>query len=195
MLSSIHPLGERARHNRWIVTLTAFTIGSVTAGALVGGLLGYLGRLALAGLDFELTLAFTAIVAVLAALLDMTALEPPGPSRQVNEHWIGHFRGWVYGAGFGAQLGLGLATYVVSWAVYALLLAEFLTLSLTSGLLVGAMFGLGRSLSLMAAGWIDRPSRLSSFHQRMAELGPSFRWGSAIATASLGLVFLAGVLV
>ena len=47
MLSSIHPLGERARQGRWGRTVISFTIGSVVAGVLVGALLGGLGALLL----------------------------------------------------------------------------------------------------------------------------------------------------
>ena len=32
MLASIPPLGERARHNRWSVTVTAYVLGSVVGG-------------------------------------------------------------------------------------------------------------------------------------------------------------------
>ena len=43
MLSSIHPLGERGRHNNWIVTVGAFTVASTMVGTIVGGLLGQVG--------------------------------------------------------------------------------------------------------------------------------------------------------
>src|SRR6267143_1175484 len=43
MLASIHPLGERARHNRWLLTTTAYLVGSTAAAGLLGGLLGVAG--------------------------------------------------------------------------------------------------------------------------------------------------------
>ena len=36
MLSSIHPLGERARNNRYWVTVAAYAIGSVAGGVVLG---------------------------------------------------------------------------------------------------------------------------------------------------------------
>lgn len=188
MLSSIHPLGERGRNNRWAITVSAFTFGSVLTGASVGGALGYLGELTISGLTEGPALALTGAAAVAAGLLDLMRFEPPGPERQVNEHWIGHYRGWVYGGAFGAQLGLGVLTYVVTWGVYATLLAEILTGSPVLGALVGAVFGIGRSITVIVAGWVRRPSQLTSFHRQIARIGPSVR------TVSAGLVGVAGVI-
>ena len=187
MLSSIHPLGERGRHNRWMVTVGAFTIASTITGAAVGGALGLLGSAAL-GVDPGLLLVGTAVIAVAAGVLDLARVRPPGSERQVNESWIGHYRGWVYGGAFGVQLGTGVMTYVVTWGVYATFAAEILTASPIGGALVGAVFGFGRSIALLAAGRIDRPSRLTSFHQLMADLGGTIRRGSAVGTAAAGAV-------
>ena len=56
-------------------------------------------------------------LAIAAGILDLSRLTPWTPRRQVNEDWIGRYRGWVYGAGFGAQLGLGFAVFVMTCAV------------------------------------------------------------------------------
>jgi sulfite exporter TauE/SafE len=194
MLSSIHPLGERARHNRWVLTVAAFTVGAVVSGSLVGMALGALGSVA-APLQRSGLLLATATAALVAGALDITGVKTPGPPRQVNEIWIGAFRGWVYGAGFGLQLGLGFATYVVTWGVYATYLAALATVSPTQGAVVGAVFGIGRSLSLWLAGYVDRPSRLTGFNRRFASAGPVIRKASAVAFAVLGLGLIArGVL-
>ncbi len=71
MLSSIHPLGERSRNNRWSVTIAAFTLGAIAVAALIGGVLGYLGS----HLDVP-KLAVGAIVAV-AGLLDLSGINAP----------------------------------------------------------------------------------------------------------------------
>lgn len=190
MLSSIHPLGERARNNRWGSTAAAFTAGAVLAGAALGLLLGAIGSW-IGSTRTQLLLA-TAVVAITAAGLDFFGVTPPGPSRQVNENWIGAFRGWVYGGGFGLQLGLGLATYVVTWGIYAFLASALLTASPTFGAITGVTFGLGRSLSVLAAGFVDRPSRLTSFNRRMARIGPTVRVSSSAALALIALGVLAG---
>lgn len=192
MLSSIHPLGERARNNRWLVTVAAFTIGAAVAGALVGSALGWLGGLLLPGLDETMGFAIIGVTALLAGLLDVFGVPVPGPKRQVNEHWIGTYRGWVYGGAFGFELGAGLMTYVVTWSVYALLAAEFVLGSPLTGALVGAVFGLGRSLALFMAGSIDRASRLTAFHARMARLGPPVRNFAGYTVVALGALSIAG---
>jgi hypothetical protein len=79
-------------------------------------------------------------------------------------------------------------TYVVTWGVYATFAAALLTTSPIGGALVGATFGFGRSIALLAAGRIDRPSRLTSFHQLMADLGGPIRRASAAGTAAAGAV-------
>lgn len=185
MLSSIHPLGERSRHNRWGLTVTFFTVGSVLAGSVVGMALGWVGSLALDWVTAGAAVTTIAAVAIGAGLLDVAGVSPPGPSRQVNEHWIGTFRGWVYGGAFGLELGLGFLTYIVTWGVYATYAAALLTASPVRGAVVGMAFGVGRSLLLLAAGYVDRPSRLTAFNRRLATAGPLVR-RSASAVMTLG---------
>lgn len=195
MLSSIHPLGERARSGRWGITVSAFTVASLAAGSLVGAGLGLIGAVLLSDLSSTTRITGTAMVFVVAGVFDIVGVRTPGPTRQVNEHWIGYYRGWVYGAAFGSQLGAGFFTYVVSWGVYATLAAELLTGSMTAGAVVGMFFGFGRSITLLLAGRIDRPSRLASFHRRMATIGPHLRRLSALAIACLGVGAILGVMV
>jgi cytochrome c biogenesis protein CcdA len=187
MLSSIHPLGERARSNRWSVTVGWFTAGSTATAAAIGAGLGWLGGIAPWN---ESTRTWTiATVVAAAGVLDLAKVRAPGPERQVNERWIGHYRGWVYGAGFGAQLGAGIATYVVSWGVYAVFLAEVLIGSPVAGAAVGAAFGFGRSLAVLGTFRIDRPSRLSAFHARMDRLGRPVHVSSAVTLIAMAIVF------
>src|SRR4051794_16357363 len=102
MLTSISPLGERARGNRWSVTVAAYLLGSLLGGAALGALLGAVGELLLGPLPL-----IAAGVCVAAAAADLAGLLPRG-SRQVDETWLNRYRGWVYGFGFGAQLGVGV---------------------------------------------------------------------------------------
>ncbi len=185
MLSSIHPLGERSRNNRWAVTITAFTLGSVGTAAAIGAALGAAGSI----LEPP-TWVLLAIVG-LAGILDLAGVAPPGPERQVNERWIDTYRGTVYGFGFGAQLGAGLATFVVSWGVYAVLAGELLSGSVIGGAIIGAAFGLGRAAMPLASGWVDRPSRLTSFHVRLASLARPVHVSSAAII--IGVAALAAI--
>lgn len=195
MLSSIHPLGERSRHNSWVLTATFFTVGSILAGAVVGLVLGLAGSFALSDATATSTLVATATAALLAGVLDVAGVTPPGPSRQVNEHWIGAFRGWVYGGAFGVELGLGFLTYIVTWGVYATYAAALLSASPIAGTVVGATFGFGRSLLLLAAGYVDRPSRLTSFNRVLVSAGPVVRRSAAAAFTVGGIaVIVVGVI-
>ena len=191
MLSSIHPLGERARNNRWWLTVTAFTVGAMATGALVGGSLGLIGSRFVADISPLAAIGATAGVALVAGLLDLVPVKPPGPKRQVNETWIGAFRGWVYGGGFGMELGLGFLTYVVTWAVYSMFVSEILTASPGFGAVVGMTFGLGRSATLLIAAVVDRPTRLTSFNRALAKAGPIVRRTTALGLIALGTVVLA----
>lgn len=181
MLSSIHPLGERSRNNRWWLTITSFTIGSTVTGAAVGAVLGSIGA------PLPDALWVFALAAVAAGILDLAAVKAPGPERQVNERWIGTFRGWVYGLGFGAQLGAGVATFVVTWGVYAVFVAELFSGSPLGGAVIGAVFGLGRSLAPLASVVVDRPSRLTSFHMALARLARPVHVSSAVAVVAIGV--------
>lgn len=194
MLSSIHPLGERARQNSWLLTVGAFTVGAAITGAAVGVLLGWFGAMTLGAAGRGTLIVVTAIVTIVAGALDLFRVSPIGPKRQVNESWIGHYRGWVYGGGFGIQLGAGVATYVVTWGVYALFAAELLLASPMVAGAAGGVFGLGRALTLLVAGWIDRPSRLVTFHNRMAGLGPIMHRLAAGSFALFGVFALGSFL-
>lgn len=189
MLSSIHPLGERARNNRWWLTVTAFVAGATGTAALIGLVLASAGSL-IPG-DVWRWPVIAGVVAV-AALLDLVRLQPPGPHRQVNEDWIGAFRGWVYGGGFGAQLGAGAATYVVTWLVWATAVSAVVVGDPLAGAVVGGAFGAGRSVFPLAAGWIDRPSRLTAFNRSMAAIAVPVTRGLSGAALVLAAVAVLG---
>jgi len=194
MLASIHPLGERTRNNRWLITVASFTAGSTGTAAVVGAALGGLGSALPTSLSPDATLVAMGVVAVTAGLLDAAGAPVPGPERQVNEHWIGTFRGWVYGGAFGVQLGAGVTTFVVTWGVYATFLLEMMSASPYLGALIGAVFGAGRSIGLLLAARVDRASRLTSFHSRMATLGPPVRLAAGYGAVAMGLFAVVGAM-
>src|SRR5438045_3863723 len=128
MLASITPLGERGRQSRWSVTAIAFLIGATIAGAGAGALIGALGSIVVpAGVGWPARLVILSGALLVAVVLDVVPRRVPGPRRQVDERWLDHFRGWVYGLGFGAQLGVGVMTVVSSAATYVVLVAAFLS--------------------------------------------------------------------
>ncbi len=160
MLSSISPLGERARASRWWVTTTAYVLGSLAGGLALGGLSGLLGSLVPGSVrSSPWALGLAAALLLLGLVLDLRlgGLSLPSWQRQVDEQWLTRYRGWVYGVGFGAQLGFGLVTIITSSTTYAVVLLALLSGSPGAGLLLGGVFGLVRALpSVLMAGVRDR---------------------------------------
>jgi hypothetical protein len=188
MLGSINPLGERARGSRWGVTASWFALASVVAGTAFGLVLGAAGAVALGSVDPDVRLATFAVLVLAGTALDLRVggLGLPSIRRQVNEDWLGRYRGWVVGAGFGAQLGVGVATIVTTSAVYSTLAAAVLVASPAAGLAVGAAFGAARAVSLLGAAGADDPASVAALDARFR------RWeGPARAAAVAAQVTLA----
>jgi hypothetical protein len=189
MLSSISPVGERARAQRWGLTATAYAVGSTAGGAGVGLLAGALGLLLLGDVPATARLLALAAAAALGAALDATT-GVPSLHRQVDERWLTTYRGWVYGAGFGVQLGTGITTIVPSSVVYALWAGAALLADVRAGAAVGAAFGLLRAAPLLAAGRIRTVGAL-----RRALAGVDRRRraaGRAVPLAQAAVAVLAG---
>jgi cytochrome c biogenesis protein CcdA len=164
MLSSITPLGERGRHNRFGVTATAFVVGAVAGGTTLGAVCGWLGSW-LPDRSSTIDALLVVALAVVGAGLDATSV--PTTKRQVNEDWLNRYRGWVYGLGFGAQLGFGLVTVVTSAATYVAFALAVPTGSVAAGAAIGFTFGALRGLSLLLVKDIDSPGALRTFHRRL----------------------------
>jgi MFS family permease len=172
MLSSIHPLGERARGNRWGRTAAFYMAGAVVGGAVVGTIAGGLGALLLPRLSDGLVVGLVTGLAIAAALLDALHLRVPSPERQVNESWLSRYRSWVYGTGFGFQLGTGVMTFVETAAIYLLWVLAALTGSILVGAAIGAWFGLVRGAALLTVRRVTDPAGLRDYFRRMARLEP-----------------------
>jgi len=179
MLSSIHPLGERARNNTWGVTVVAFVAGATAGGFTLGALSGAAGWLVNSLIPWSaqagLIIAITAVaLAIVSDLMGWTQ-RLPWPRRQVNENWIGTYRGWVYGSGFGFQLGGGLFTYVATLGVYVTIIIAFLSASAMLGAFIGAVFGLSRGLPVLTTSRIHDAESLRTFHLGVARFSGQAR--------------------
>jgi hypothetical protein len=185
MLASITPLGERGRHSHWSVTVSAFLLGAVGAGALIGAALGLAGSATVSGSGADVRAVALAVALLAAVALDAAPWRVPGPRRQVDERWLDRYRGWVYGLGYGAQLGAGIATVVTSAATYVALLAAFLTADPGQGAVIVGAYGTIRGLTPLAGGRVRTPEQLVAFHARLdrARLGAA-RLGTAVLGAS-----------
>jgi len=194
MLSSIHPLGERSRSNRYWLTVSAYLVGSLVGGLATGAAAGGLGELAGLG---DLSDGIRALALAAAAAATLAADLRPRPvshvHRQVDERWLGTYRGWVYGLGYGLQLGCGLVTIVSSATVYLWIAAAVLSGSVTTGAVLGAVFGAVRGLVLLTGAGLDSPDGLRRFHRRLDRVRPASRRAAQVVSASVVVLALAVV--
>jgi hypothetical protein len=199
MLASINPLGERARRTRWGRTVIWYTLGSTAGGLVVGAGSGLVG----AGLWRLTSPSPTALGLVVVGacatglLLDLGVggTRVPSRRRQVNEDWLGHYRGWVYGTGFGFQLGTGVATTVTTSAVYVMVVLAVLSGSIGRGLLIGAVFGFVRAVPILTVGRAHDPERLRAVLGRahaIAGVSRLLAVGGLFLVAAAGLAVLVG---
>lgn len=195
MLASISPLGERARGQRFAVTATAYVIGSVAGGVLVGTALGALGELTLDGVPVGVRAGILGLLAVGAVLVDRRERPIPSWHRQVNEDWLSEYRGWVYGLGFGFQLGLGVVTIVTTASVYLTWAAALLSGSTVAGLVIGFAFGLARALPLFGGLRVSGPDQLAARVGRLDRWDGNFRAVTVLVEALAACAFLAVVVI
>lgn len=187
MLSSIHPLGERAKGNRFGLTASAFVVGATVGGVATGAVVGALGIVLLGWLPDEARLGVVVAVSLLGAAVERTGRPLPSVPRQVDEDWLHEYRGWVYGAGFGFQLGAAMLTFITTAAVYVALAASLLVGHVGASVSIMGTFGLARGLSIVPARRIDDPERLVSFHRRLQATAPLVRRASTSALVVAGL--------
>lgn len=196
MLSTITPLSEDARGNRYGVTAAWFVVGAVAGGATLGALGAVLAAL-VAGLDPSATalLVLAALYGVVATASDLRVggFRLPAHRRQVDEVWLTGFRPWVYGLGFGWQIGVGLATYITTAAVYLLVALSALTADPAVAMLAGVVFGTVRGLAVLLSARMDSPVALRALHARLEALDAPAAWWTAFALAVVTVVAAAAV--
>jgi len=195
MLSSITPMTEAGRGNRFGVTA-----GWFLAGGLVGGLsLGLVaaGGAALVGLadpSTTLLVGTGAVAALATAAIDfgLAGIDLPIFKRQVDDAWLRRYRSWAYGAGFGWQIGFGVATYIMTAGIFLLIALAVLTASPLQALAVGATFGLVRGAAVFIGRNATTPAALGRVHERLDAVGPLARdaaaWVQVLAAAVLAAV-------
>lgn len=191
MMSSITPVGEVARQQRWSVTAVAYLVGSVVGGTAIGALLGAVSVGVRAVVPLPAALLLLAVAAAAGVLADAGRLPLPSWHRQVDEGWLTTYRGWVYGAGFGLQLGAAVLTIVTSAATYVVLAAAALSGSVAAGAAIGATFGFVRALPLFAFARVRTPGQLQGAFRRVESWrGPAAR-ASTLGQACVGVVAVA----
>lgn len=182
MLSSITPMTEAGRGNRFDVTAAWFVVGSVIGGLSLGGLaaVGALGIDAL-DLSIEARLGAAAVLAVVTAAVDLGVLgiDLPIFKRQVNDAWLRNYRSWVYGAGFGWQIGFGVATYIMTAGVFLTIGLALLTASPLMAVAICATFGLVRGSAVFIGRPATSPAALRRVHERLEYAAPATRAAAA----------------
>jgi hypothetical protein len=199
MLTSISPLGERARASRWWLTTTAYVVSSVAGGLALGLVASTLGSLLpTSWRSSPVAYAVVALALVAGLLLDLGVAGRRLPTwrRQVDQAWLGRYRGWVVGVGFGAQLGFGLVTIVTSATTYAVALLCLLSGSPAVGLVVGGTFGLVRALPSAFMGRVVTREQLwrvlSGVDRGAPAADLAARLALAAAAASLTVIAMRG---
>jgi len=193
MLTSISPLGEQGRGNRWSVTVGWLILGGIIGGSVVGAIAGGLGYLLIGSLDSSVRLVILAAIAIAAAGVDLAGVGFPG-HRQVSEDWLTQYRSWVYGLGFGVQLGSGFATIVTTALVPATFAAAFLTGDVAAGALIGGVFGGARGATVLVNGRVHTAESLRSLHAAVDRLTPSVaRAGAGVAAVVAGVAIVSAV--
>ena len=187
MLTSINPLGERGRGNRWSLTVTWLVMGTLAGGATLGAVMGAVGRSVPVTLDESWRLSALALAGVAAAVWDLKVRRFP-IRRQVNEDWLSAYRPWVYGWGYGLQLGAAVVTAVNTALVPMFMLAALMTRDPVSGLLVGAAFGAVRGLAVTLSRRVRHAADLRRLHHRLDTLAHKARRLGALAAALLAAV-------
>jgi len=196
MLSSIHPLGERSRNNKWSVTVAYYLIGGLLGGVTIGTMASAVGWL---GLQWWVSTPASSAAVVAAVLItalawDLSGFRIPTIDRQVNEDWLGMYRSWVYGGGFGFQLGLGVVTIVTTTATYAMVLLAVLAATPVSGAIIGGVFGLVRALPIVTVGRIVSGEALRTYHWRMQAFAPRAEWLVRFGVVVAGMSTIGGLL-
>jgi hypothetical protein len=182
MLSSITPMTEAGRGNRFSATAAWFVAGGVLGGISIGALAALgAGLVAVADPSDPLRWGIAAAAAVVCAGIDLGAfgVELPIFKRQVNDAWLRRYRSWVYGAGFGWQIGFGVATYIMTAGVFLTIALAVLSASPASALIIGATFGLVRGLAVYVGRTGTTPAALGRIHERLDALAPASRAAAA----------------
>ncbi len=194
MLTSITPLGERGRGQRWWLTASWLTFGHLLGGLVLGlGLAGVGVALHAAVGDLGTVAEVRVIAAAMlaAALFDLAGGRLPG-RRQVDERWLGTYRGWVYGVGFGFQLGLGFVT-VVNTALFVAFVVGGALVGGPAAIGLGVVYGAVRALLAIANARVRSVEQLKRLHRRLDRAASGVRIGGAglVAAVAAGAVVVA----
>jgi hypothetical protein len=196
VIDTIGPTGHTGGRRTTVAACVAFLPGAIAGGLLTFGSLAALGEL-LHGAG-RASYLVAAGIALVAAFLEARGTRiVPQIRRQLPEHWRRVLPMPVAAALYGVLLGIGFTTFVLSFGVWALAGVSLALGDLELGLLLGACFGVGRAIPILAlAPLAGRPAGIRAT-ELMCErpgvyLGLRRSDAAALATAALALIVIPG---
>ena len=196
VIDTIGPTGHTGGRRTTIAACVAFLPGAIAGGLLTFGSLAALGEL-LHGAG-RASYLVAAGIALLAAFLEARGTRiVPQIRRQLPEHWRRVMPMPAAAALYGVLLGIGFTTFVLSFGVWALAGVSLALGDFELGLLLGACFGLGRAIPILAlAPLAGCPAGIRAT-ELMCErpgvyLGLRRSDAAALAAAALALIVIPG---
>jgi hypothetical protein len=188
MVETIGIAGDGGRRWTTVAACATFVPGAVIGGVVTFGSLSALGE-TIHGAGGRLAYLAAAAIAIAAAIAEARGMRiVPQIRRQLPEGWRWTMPLPLASALYGILLGLGFTTFVLSFGVWALAGISVALGDPSAGLLIGAAFGIGRAIPVLAvAPAVDTPLGIRCI-ELMAErpaLYRIFRLGDAL---TLGLV-------
>jgi hypothetical protein len=150
VIETIGPIGHTGGRRTTLAACAAFGPGAIAGGLLTFGSLAAVGEL-LHGAGGRAAYVAAAAIALFAAVLEARGTRiVPQIRRQLPEHWRRVMPMPVAAALYGVLLGIGFTTFVLSFGVWALAGVSLAVGDPALGLLIGAAFGLGRAIPILA---------------------------------------------
>lgn len=174
--------------------IAAYVVAATSGGVATAGMLALAGALLQSGgFDRGLLVACLAAVVMLACWCEWHGRMRPLPERraQVPRQWLAWHRLALTAAAFGFLIGAGVFTYLRHATTYVVAATVILAPSLETGLALGAVYGLGRGLSLGIT-WIGdrffgrRPGRF----QPTRDVTPLNRVAAVVAALTFAIAAL-----
>jgi hypothetical protein len=194
MIETIGPTGHTGGRRTTLAACATFLPGALAGGILTFGGLAVVGGL-LPGDHEPVAYLIAAAIAIGAAALEARGAPiVPQIRRQLPEHWRRVMPMPLAAALYGGLLGLGFTTFVLTFGVWAIAAASLAVGDPATGAVIGAAFGLGRALPIVALAPLAAGERGARVTQLMADrpgLYRALRLGDALALTLAALV-LAG---
>ena len=197
VVETIGPTGHNGGRRTTVAACIAFLPGAVIGGLATFGALAALGGL-VHGAGGQAAYLVAAALAAIAAVLEAKGVRVvPQIRRQVPEHWRRVMPMPLASALYGVLLGLGFTTFVLSFGVWALAGISLAIGDPALGLWVGACFGLGRAIPIVALAPLAGSPRGTRANELMCEHPGVYRGlrrgdAAVLAAAALALVVVPG---